>query len=190
MATQTPQTPGWGLPAPQPPKQKRQFTVTKIAIGVAAGIGLFLVGVFVLIAIAIGSNTTGTGTTLAPAATEGPASPSNDTGVTDVTESPTSAYDTPTKSDFRLTLKVKSKENFGEAGSNIVVAPRLSTSANLDPDKTYEITYQITGGEDGTDVETVEATGGNYTYDEVIISTAHTWDTLHAKILSVEETSN
>lgn len=127
-------------------------------------------------ATATGTRATPITTKAAPAATEPP-----------VTE-PT--YATPKRSDFTLAVKILSKENFGSAGSNITYRIQLSQDGTktYDPAKTYELTYQVNGGEDGPAVNTLTIQGDNYQTDnEEIASTKSVSDKLTVKVLSVEE---
>lgn len=56
---------------------------------------------------------------------------------------------TPTKSDFKLSLKILSKECFGSAGCDISFRVEPAYSGDeFDPSKTAEVTYEIIGSED------------------------------------------
>ncbi|WP_173061762.1 hypothetical protein [Phytohabitans houttuyneae] len=99
------------------------------------------------------------------------------------------AYDEPTKSDFKLSIKVLKKECFGSAGCNIVFRIQVAASASfdktLDPSKTYEVTYEVLGGEDPLQ-NTFELTGDqSYVEEEEIISTATSNAKLTAVVLDV-----
>ncbi len=75
------------------------------------------------------------------------------------------AYVTPTKGDFEVTLKVLSKECFGDAGCNLTYRAKLSQSlptGALDPDITYDLTYVVHGDESGPQTETMYITGDQY----------------------------
>lgn len=127
-------------------------------------------------ATTLGTTVTSQTTAAAPAETEPPVA------------EPT--YATPKRSDFTLTIKILSKENFGSAGSNITYRIKVSQNGakTYDPAKTYELTYQVNGGEDGPAVNTLTIQGDNYqTNSEEIASTGSTGDRLTVKVLSVEE---
>ncbi len=187
MSDQTQQTPGWGPPStsqpPQPPKRKRQFTVTKIAIGVAAGIALFIVGIIVLVAVAVsGSSTGGKQATIATATTPRAASPAA-TPITDP------APVQPKPSDFELTIKTLSKQCFGEAGCNVTFRIEVGYDGpTLDPSTTWEVTYEIRGPEDGTQVNTLTVTGDQSSVDqEEMASTKSASVKLKAVVTDVSE---
>ncbi|SCG70289.1 hypothetical protein [Micromonospora halophytica] len=68
-------------------------------------------------------------------------------------------YDEPTRKDFKLAVKVLRKKCFGSAGCNISYRIDVTyTGTGLDPAKTYEVTYEVRGGEDPM-VNTFEVTG-------------------------------
>lgn len=82
-------------------------------------------------------------------------------------------YDTPTLADFELTVKELSRQRFGSAGDNVEYRVKLTTlgTRNYDPDKEYELTYRITGGEDGPETQTMTIHGDKYEPYEGFIST-------------------
>jgi hypothetical protein len=187
VSDQTQQAPGWGPPTtpppPTPPKRKRQFLVTKIAVGVAAGIALFIVGGIVLLAVTLsgGSSTSGKQATIAtPAATA-----SNSPAATPVTAPPAVA---PKPSDFQLTVKTLSKECFGEAGCNITFRIEVGYDGpTLDPDTTWEVTYEIRGAED-PQINTLTVTGDQSSVDQKeIASTKSASAHLKAVVTDVSE---
>lgn len=99
------------------------------------------------------------------------------------------SYGTPTVKDFSLKVKTLKKACFGSAGCNVTFRVELSRvgSVVLDPDKTYDLTYDITGGEDPF-TNTLEITGDKYSYDdEEFISTKSSKSVLKAFITSVTE---
>lgn len=185
MSDQTQQTPEWGPPptTPQPPKPKRQHLVGKIAIGVAAGIALFIVGSIVLVAVLVsGGSTSDKQTTIAtPAATV-----SNSPAPTPVTAPPAVA---PKPSDFELTVKTLSKQCFGEAGCNITFRIEVGYDGpTLDPDTTWEVTYEVRGPEDGTQINTLTVTGDQSSVNqEEMASTKSSATKLKAVVTDVSE---
>jgi hypothetical protein len=105
------------------------------------------------------------------------------------TESP--AYADPSPSDFTMELKIKRKHCFGSAGCNVDVEPDLSYEGILpiDPDKTYEITYQINGDESGPVIETITLTNGtSMEYYPSSLSTASSRTEITGKVTDVTET--
>lgn len=99
-------------------------------------------------------------------------------------------YHQPVPGDFKLTIKVLEKKCFGEAGCNVTFRVNLAyddSAGALDPDKTYEITYRVRGGDEPL-VNTLEATGDDYSRDrEELIGTAGPSAKLTAKVTDVEE---
>ncbi|GHB18978.1 hypothetical protein GCM10010377_05950 [Streptomyces viridiviolaceus] len=59
---------------------------------------------------------------------------------------------------FTIELRTTRRQRFGSAGCNLTVEPELSYTGidGIDPDAVYEITYEISGDEDGPVVETAE----------------------------------
>jgi hypothetical protein len=94
---------------------------------------------------------------------------------------------TPTVKDFKIALKVKSKDCFGSAGCNVTYQPELTiVGAQVDENGSYEITYEVRGGEDGAAVDTLEVDAGQYQADEGIAQTARSSSKLTAVITDVE----
>jgi hypothetical protein len=93
----------------------------------------------------------------------------------------------PTTSDFKLSLKVLSSQCFGEAGCNVTYRIKVGyTGQPLDPDQTYEVTYEVRGGESGPQVNTLTVSGTDVTTDkEEIISTSSTHYRLTVRVTDV-----
>ena len=76
-------------------------------------------------------------------------------------------YVTPTVKDFTLKVRVTNKECFGSAGCNLKYRVYGLTyngdTAQLDPSKSYELTYEVRGIEGGASVHSIETIGGQYT---------------------------
>jgi len=169
----------------KPPKQKRQFLVTKIAIGVAAGIALFIVSLIVLVAMLMAGGSTGD----KQAATATPATIASQPADTSAaTEQATPAAYTPTPSDFKLTVKTLSKECFGSAGCNLTFRIGVGYSGEpLDPSTTWEVVYEVRGGEDGPQINTLTIQGTDYQVDrEEFASTSSSSKKLTARVTSVD----
>lgn len=79
-----------------------------------------------------------------------------------------------TRSDFEIALKIKSKDCFGDAGCTVTYEPELTiVGAQVDQDGgSYEITYEVRGGEDGPSIDTIELDSGQYQQTEGIAQTA------------------
>jgi hypothetical protein len=106
------------------------------------------------------------------------------------TESP--VYADPEPSDFTVKLTIKRKHCFGSAGCNVDVEPDLSYGGILpiDPDKSYEITYQINGDESGPVIETISLTDGtSMEYYPSSLSTASSRTKITGKVTDVTETN-
>ncbi|MGN9918457.1 hypothetical protein [Micromonospora palomenae] len=104
------------------------------------------------------------------------------------TEPPLPTYETPTKNDFKLKVKVLSKQCFGSAGCNITYRINVTyTGTGLDPSKTYEVTYQVKGAEDPI-INTFEVTGDSASVQqEEMASTKRSGDKLTAVVTDVSE---
>lgn len=104
-------------------------------------------------------------------------------------EPATASYAAPTIKDFALKVKTLKKECFGSAGCNVTFRVELTkvSGGDLDPDKTYELTYDIRGGEDSF-TNTLEITSDKYSYDDKeFISTKSSKSVLKAVITDVTE---
>jgi hypothetical protein len=110
----------------------------------------------------------------------------------ETTEPPAPTYRTPKPSDFRLTVKNTSKHCFGSAGCNIRyrVKVALKNGVSFDPDMTYDVTFDVLGGEDGPVTGTFSLEEGDtYSgYDlEGFLSTSSSGRKLTAKVTDIEE---
>ncbi|MFE0472504.1 hypothetical protein ACFW2V_12910 [Streptomyces sp. NPDC058947] len=119
--------------------------------------------------------------------------------VDDVTEEPEeteeaeSEYynESPSASDFELSLKTTRKACFGSAGCNVTVEPELTYNAAFppEPDVTVSLTYEVRGGNDGPTIETIELTADgdslNYSSPSTLVRTASGSVKVTAKITDV-----
>ncbi|MEV4198496.1 hypothetical protein [Micromonospora globbae] len=122
------------------------------------------------------SATTAAPTTAAPAPTTTP-------------PAPLPVYTTPTKNDFKLKVKVLRKQCFGSAGCNVTyrIDVTYTGDGDLDPSKTYEVTYQVKGAEDPI-INTFEVTGDSASVQqEEMASTRRSGDKLTAVVTDVSE---
>lgn len=115
-----------------------------------------------------------------------PATTTPTTGAS-ATDVPTDRYDAPRVAHFRLTVKTLSKECFGSAGCNVSFRVEAGWEETYNPDKEYELTYKILGGEDAK-IETMRIRGDEYErVTEDFISTRTSSSKLRAVPVSVEE---
>ena len=91
-------------------------------------------------------------------------------------------------SDFSITLKVKSRDCFGDAGCNVTYVPVLTiVGSQVDQDAgSYSITYEVRGGTDGAEVDTIDVASGRYDQSEGFAQTARASSKLTAVITDVE----
>jgi hypothetical protein len=95
---------------------------------------------------------------------------------------------TPKIRDFKLTVKVLSKQCFGSAGCSLTYRVDAGWPDGLDPDVTYEVVYEVRGGEDGPQINTMTVQGDSYERSqEESISTSSAGAKLSARVTSVEE---
>ncbi|SEF16061.1 hypothetical protein [Jiangella alba] len=69
--------------------------------------------------------------------------------------------------DYLLTIKVLEQSCFGSAGCNVTYRIEVTSLylEEVDPNATYELTYEVQGGED-TRINTLQITGATYSVDE------------------------
>lgn len=102
----------------------------------------------------------------------------------------TARYATPKPADFKLVVKTLKKECFGSAGCLVTyrVDPTYVGDSELDPDKTYRVTYEVRGVEDGPAVNNFELTGDTASMEaEELAQTPSTKAKLTAKATEVIE---
>lgn len=171
---------------PEPPKKKH--TVRNVIIGITVGIFLVIGGCTALVGGALsqvdeptGFKTVDTGPAPEPITT-----PTNHYTPT-VTVPP--ARTVPVAKDFKLTVKTLSKKCFGSAGCNVTFRVLVAYSGpTLDPSTSYEVTYEVRGGEDGASVNTLTVEGDQSTVqDEEFVSTPSSKTKLTAVVTSVDE---
>lgn len=102
---------------------------------------------------------------------------------------PEPEFDEPTADDFELTVKTLEKACFGSAGCNVtfrIEVALVDPLASFDPDKTYELTYEITNSEDPY-INTLTIQGDEYeTQQEEFVGTASDVE-LKAVVTAVSE---
>jgi hypothetical protein len=95
-------------------------------------------------------------------------------------------YHTPVPGDFTLTVKILQQHCFGSAGCNVDFRINLSGGGELDPNQTYELTYEVKGGKE-PHVSTMTVTGKDYLrLDREFIHTPNKSSKLTATVVSVE----
>jgi hypothetical protein len=133
---------------------------------------------------------------------QGAPSPTADRGkslVAASTSAPTTTFDPvtvtsepnepPSAGDFAISVKVLSKHCFGSAGCNITYRIDPSYSGHLlDSGDTYTITYEVTGVEDGPQINSFTLTGDQVQYEsEESAQTTSSSVKLKAKVTGVAE---
>ncbi|MFE3547177.1 hypothetical protein ACFXN2_00725 [Streptomyces kronopolitis] len=175
---------------PYPPTSTRRRPVIAVIVGtvIIAAISSGITAIFV----------SGTGKEAAApkptSAKSAPATPSEDpTEASEEPEETEETYnDSPTSTDFTLSMKTTKKQCFGSAGCAITVEPNLSYvgAISLDPEKTVSITYEIHGDESGSVIQTMELSDRDrLTYTPVSISTADRSTKVTAEITDVTVSS-
>lgn len=101
----------------------------------------------------------------------------------------TAAAEQPLKaSDIELTIKITKKQCFGSAGCNVTYHIVAATAFTPDSDKEYSVTYEVSGVEDGPQINTFTIQGDKYSYDEEELAETKSKNSkLKAKVTSVEE---
>lgn len=126
-----------------------------------------------------------------PATTITVTAPAAEPAAAEKTTAPPPADDyTPKPADFRVSLSVTEKQCFGSAGCNITyrIKPEYVGTNPVPEGKTYTITYQVDGGEDGPKINSFTLENGTATYDqEELVSVKSAKAKLSAKVTSVLE---
>lgn len=92
---------------------------------------------------------------------------------------------------LKLGVQVRSKECFGSAGCNVSVQIEPSYVGTQDVSEgSWDITYEIRGGEDGPIVETMTLDGGSFSFpEEQLLSTRSSGTKLRAVVIRVQARS-
>jgi hypothetical protein len=180
-------------PPPSPYEQKLQLAAAPVRAGRKLA-WLWALG----IVIAFGS-----GLAIGLAADRGQSAPAADRGkslVAASTATPATTFEPvtvtaepakmpPSTGDFAVSVKVLSKHCFGSAGCNITyrIDPSYRGPA-LDSGETYTITYEVTGVEDGPQINSFTMTGDQAQYEsEELAQTPSSNVKLKAKVTGVVE---
>ncbi|MFG2054202.1 hypothetical protein ACGFI9_09230 [Micromonospora sp. NPDC048930] len=175
---------------PQPVAPRKKPLIGWIVAGVVLVLLLCFGGCGALLATANSGDKPEKGaaaTSTAPTPPATTSAPTTAVAAPATTEPPLS-YDAPTKNDFKLRVKILSKECFGSAGCNVTYRINVTyTGTGLDPSKTYEVTYQVKGAEDPI-INTFEVTGDSASVqEEEMASTRRSGDKLTAVVTEVSE---
>jgi len=103
------------------------------------------------------------------------------------TASPAKKADRLAPEDVKITLKVKGKQCFGDAGCNVTVVPVVGLIQNPGDDQTYEITFRVYGDESGPVTETITLTGDQASATEIFLGTPKASTKIYAKVTDVEK---
>jgi hypothetical protein len=127
----------------------------------------------------------------APAAA---APPSTTSSSTTTTSAPPAPPRDPRLSDFKVGYKTKSKQCFGSAGCNWVIAPTVkwvgpAASKPTDDTTSYEITISVSGDESGPTIATITTHGSSYDADEIDLSTPRISTPVKIKATGLEKIS-
>lgn len=170
---------------PITPKPRRWPWIVAIAVALLAGIGIGSAG-------QDSSEPTASTTVTpssAPETTESQPNPEPDPAEDEPKPEPEEpTYGTPTKDNLTLTVKTLEKKCFGSAGCNLDFRIEVGYDGEpLDPSVTYEITYEIKGGEDPY-INTLTVTGEEYSTDEIeFIGTASSDTKIKAVVTDIGE---
>ncbi|GAA3855189.1 hypothetical protein ACFYYI_09990 [Streptomyces sp. NPDC002387] len=156
---------------PPPPPAPKKSRTNLVIIGSAAAVIAAVIGTGVVVVQSRGDDSR-------PAAVTKSAS---EEAVTPAAEpDPTPTYTELTADSFTVKLRTTERQCFGSAGCNVTVEPKLTflgDTEEIDPDATYEITYEIHGDESGPVIETAELTDRtslNYTPSLISTSSSRT----------------
>lgn len=196
MTDQTPHQPAappsWGQPAtspyqptsppPLPPQAGPERPVYR------RGWFLFLTGG--LVGLVLGAAIGNSGSSPNRASTTSTDRPAVTAAATPTPTDPpmTTAVAEPKPRDFELTVKTLSKQCFGSAGCNLTYRVEVGYDGPpLDPSNTYEVVYEVRGGEDGPQINTLTVEGDQSSVErEESISTSSSGRKLTAVVTSVD----
>lgn len=160
--------------APIPPKKGHPIRVFFIVLG---SILVFVIGVSAIV----------TGMSGVKAPTHSVNTPAPSAGQPAAPAEPAVAAPLQAK-DFTISLKTTSKQCFGSAGCDLVVTPQVTyagSASDLDG-RTCQITYDVTGGQDGAVTDTINATGSDFLSMPVVIMTTKSSAVISATVTEVD----
>jgi hypothetical protein len=93
----------------------------------------------------------------------------------------------PAPTDFTVSLTITAKDCFGSAGCNVTYRPDLTWNGidPMDTTQNYEIVYEVLGGQDGSQVESITTDGEKFSITEQVVQTASSATKLTAKVTQV-----
>lgn len=133
---------------PAQPKKKSKAPLIFAVLAVLA-----LCGVGGAIALAANDPPVKPGNVQAPVAAGQPAAPAAPV------EAPAVTYADPVLANFKLSVKTLEKQCFGSAGCNVTYRVDVTYIGTLDPAKTYRVTYEVRGVDDGPQINNFTVTG-------------------------------
>jgi hypothetical protein len=161
-----PDVPPFPGSAPPPPNAGPGYPLLPVAQAVHRPVWPWIVAMLAA-AVAAVVVTVAAMTTLAGDNGGNAAAPVEAGPVEEVADSPTPApVITPELDRLQLTPKIKERQCFGSAGCNITFVVEAGWDVTLDPNVTWEVTYEVTGVEDGPLIGTFEITGDRYEQSE------------------------
>ncbi|MFJ2392835.1 hypothetical protein ACIOTI_08815 [Streptomyces sp. NPDC087843] len=170
-------------PPPPPSEAPKKSRIIAVIIGSAAAVIAAVVVTGIVVVQAEKDDNK-------PAATAEKSAPKAEPAI-EATEDTEPTYTDLDADSFTIDLKTKSRQCFGSAGCNLTVEPSLSLavdSEDVDPDATYEITYEIRGDESGPVIETAELTEQtSLSYTPSSISTVSARTKVSVKITDVQK---
>lgn len=171
----------WAPPPPPPPPQRKRHRLRTVLL-----IAGFLLMIAIVTAIInTGTKTSGSGHTQAPSISSSAPAVAD---TSSVYSPPVPKYVAPTKSDFKITLKVVTQDCFGDAGCVVTYEPKLQqlSLGDFDPSVTYDVTYEVRGDQNGPQIDTLQVTGSKYSSSEGTAQTSSSGVQLRAVITDVE----
>jgi len=103
---------------------------------------------------------------------------------------PSPTYEEIDADSFTIELRTTRRQCFGSAGCNVTVEPELTYMGigDIDPDATYEITYEIRGDRSGPVIATADLSDETrLNYTPSLISTASSGTKVSVKITDITE---
>lgn len=95
---------------------------------------------------------------------------------------------TPNRQDFKLKVRVLEKQCFGSAGCNITYRIKPTYTGDDYGDRSFEVTYEVRGVEDGPQINTFEIVGDEVSVQsEEFAQTLTAGTKLKAKVTEVSE---
>ncbi|MCX5000902.1 hypothetical protein [Streptomyces longwoodensis] len=194
MTDQPPQPPIPNVP-PQPSSQpgqsveapavvaptERKRLSNRVVIGAAAAVIAAVIGTGIIVVQAVDNDD--------KAATSSPTASASVEAITDEPAPEPTYYVDLHADSFTITLRTTRKQCFGSAGCNVTVEPNLAylgESENIDPDATYDITYEIKGDESGPVIGTAQLSDRTtLNYTPSMINTASSGTKVSVRITDI-----